>query len=82
MRSSEVISAIEYFQNVIILEWNTHWNIVTYFEILNDKYIIYEAAAPSGAGPPHYRGFTITLRGMTSVELPWTMDQPVAGIST
>jgi hypothetical protein len=34
---------------------------------------------PSGPGPPHYRGFTITLRHTPhSVGLLWTRDRPVA----
>jgi len=33
-------------------------------------------AAPSGPGPPHYRGFTITLRHTTPGGLLWTSDQP------
>jgi hypothetical protein len=38
---------------------------------------------PSGPGPPHYRGFTITL-GHTphSVGLLWTSDQPDTETST
>jgi len=37
---------------------------------------------PLGQGPPHYRGFTITLRHTTlSVGLLWTDDQPDAEIS-
>ena len=82
MRSSKFITFIYYFQKVIILEWKTHWNIVTYFEILNDKYIFYDATAPSRAGPPHYRGFTITLKLSISVGLLWTIDQPHTGICT
>jgi len=35
------------------------------------------AAAPSGAGPPHYQGFIIT-DAPHSVGLLWTRDQPDA----
>ena len=34
------------------------------------------ATAPSGPGPPHYRGFTITDTPQ-SVGLLWTSDQPL-----
>jgi hypothetical protein len=42
------------------------------------------ATAPSGPAPPHYRGFTITLRHTHthSVGLLWTRDQPDAETST
>jgi hypothetical protein len=41
------------------------------------------AADLSGPGPPHYRGFTITLRHTPqSVGLLWTSDQPDAETST
>jgi hypothetical protein len=41
------------------------------------------ATAPGGPGPPHYRGFTITLRHTPhSVRLLWTGDQPDAETST
>jgi len=33
---------------------------------------------PSGQGPPHYRGFTITKNTPHSVGLLWTSDQPDA----
>jgi hypothetical protein len=39
--------------------------------------------APSGPGPPHYRGFTIILgEAHHSVGLDWTSDQPYAETST
>jgi hypothetical protein len=38
------------------------------------------ATAPTGPGPPHYRGFTITLTHTTG--LIWTSDQPDAETST
>ena len=40
------------------------------------------ATAPSGPGPPHYRGFMITLRHMTFSRTDmdeWTSYQPIAG---
>jgi len=41
------------------------------------------ATAPSGPGPPHSRGFHITLNGaLQSAGLLWTSDQPVAETST
>jgi hypothetical protein len=41
------------------------------------------ATAPSGPEPPHYQGFTITLRRTThSLGLLWTGDQPDAETST
>jgi hypothetical protein len=39
------------------------------------------ATAPSGPGPPHYPGFTITFRHTRSVGLLWTSDQPDADTS-
>ena len=36
------------------------------------------AKAPSGTGPPHYRGFTITLRHPELGKTFWTSDQPEA----
>jgi hypothetical protein len=39
------------------------------------------ATAPSGPGPPNYRGFTITDTSR-SVGLLWTSHQPDAEIST
>ena len=43
----------------------------------------YGATAPSGPGPPHYRGFTITHNDAPqSVELLWTSGQPDAETST
>jgi len=38
--------------------------------------------APSGPGPPHYRGFTITDTHTYTVGLPWTSDRPIAETST
>ena len=43
---------------------------------------LHGATAPSGPGPPHFRGFTITLRHTYSVELFWTSDQPYVETST
>jgi hypothetical protein len=41
------------------------------------------ARAPSGPGPPHYRGFTITLNdALHSVGLLWASDQPDTETST
>ena len=42
------------------------------------------ATAPSGPGPPHYPGFTITLRHTHthSVRLPWKRYRAVAETST
>ena len=40
------------------------------------------ATAPSRPGPPHYRGFTITLRHTTLGRTPWTTDRPIAETST
>jgi hypothetical protein len=40
------------------------------------------ATVSSGPEPPHYRGFTITLRQSHSVGLLWTGDQPEAGTCT
>jgi len=42
----------------------------------------HDATTPTGPGPPHCQGFTITLRHTTSVGLLWTCDQPVAETST
>jgi hypothetical protein len=43
----------------------------------------YGLTAPSGPGPSHYRGFTITLRDTPhSVGLLWMGDQPDAETST
>jgi hypothetical protein len=43
----------------------------------------YGEAVSSGPGPPHYRGFTITLRHTPhSVGLLWASDQPDAETST
>jgi hypothetical protein len=39
------------------------------------------AAAPSGPGPPHYRGFTITLRHTALGRTPWTSYHPDAETS-
>jgi hypothetical protein len=38
--------------------------------------------APSGPGPPHYPGLTITLRHAILARLLWTSDQPEAKTST
>jgi hypothetical protein len=37
---------------------------------------------PSGSGPPHYRGSTITLRHTTLDRLLYMSDQPDAQTST
>jgi hypothetical protein len=46
-------------------------------------YICHGAIGPSGPGPPHYRGFTITLRHTSHsvVGLLWTRDQSDRGTS-
>jgi hypothetical protein len=50
---------------------------------LGRNFFPHGATAPNGPGPPHYRGFTITLRHTThSVGLPWTSDRPDAEAST
>ena len=50
----------------------------------NVHFLFYGATAPSGPGPPRYRGFTITLSYTSphSVGLLWTSDQPDAETST
>ena len=42
----------------------------------------YGATAPSGPGPPHYQGFTITLRHTTLGRILWMNDQPDENVST
>ena len=44
--------------------------------------IIHGATAPSGSGPPHYRGLAITLRHTTLDRTPLDGDQPNAKAST
>jgi hypothetical protein len=54
-----------------------------HFNIIFPSTFFLGATAPSGPGPPHYRGFTITQRHTPhSVGLLWTSDQPVAETST
>jgi hypothetical protein len=51
-------------------------------DVCISDFFFHGAAAPSGPGPPHYRGFTITLRHTPhSVGLLWMSDQPVTEAS-
>jgi hypothetical protein len=47
--------------------------------VVNRPIFFHRATACSVPGPPHYPGFTITLRHTTSVGLLWTSDQPAVG---
>jgi hypothetical protein len=42
------------------------------------SFLIHGATVPNGPESPLYRGFTITLKHTTLVELLWTSDQPDA----
>ena len=50
---------------------------------INSVFLLFGVTAPSGPGPPHSRGFYITLKDTPqSVGLLWTNDQLVAETST
>jgi hypothetical protein len=50
----------------IFTPWRVTLHCITLFATFRHCYFFYYVAtAPSGPGPPHYRGFTITLRYTT-----------------
>jgi hypothetical protein len=69
----------------LYLYWDKGWTLQNRDELIKTKRFCFShgATAPSGPGPPHYRGFMIILRHTPqSVGLLWTSDQPDAETST
>jgi hypothetical protein len=63
--------------------WKKYLNEIHNFYSSQNTFSPHRATAPSGSGPPHSRGFTITLNNTPySVELLWKGDQPDAETST
>jgi hypothetical protein len=59
-------------------------SVATVSNVHSSKYLHFThwTTAPSGPGPPHYRGFTIThTHTRQSIGLLWTSDQPDAETS-
>jgi len=65
-----------------VLKMTLNRDIDNYHHIHYNNFSFHGVTAPTGPMPPHYRGYTITLRHThETVGLLWTSDQPYAETS-